>query len=184
MTKCRFYLRVRRVDGLWSVQPGCWRVIHNHFMDDTLELQEKSRQVVQENIGLVESLAHGGRVSAGGIARTLVDGFGETVRAVDVANAARAPRTFAETMAAIDALIDNVRFSGEKDVERTAGGQKLRNLFWCLLPALRMFKNMPFVIAMDSTYATNQFGMPLLLFVRYYRFSPQELCSGRRLSRG
>jgi hypothetical protein len=148
----------------WLTDGGFF--VHNHELTpEAVEREVARADAVSQNMSTIVRL-RAEHVSSGAVAR-LVNAVSlpgaAGVLARDVSNAWReGENSWSVCLRAINDLFSGGSVNG---VVSTFGENgELRDILWTVRGAIRMFATFPFVISVDSTYQTNRYGLPLLLY--------------------
>jgi hypothetical protein len=166
-TDCPFkiHFRMKSSTNVYAFTPN-HHLVHNHAMDPaSTVMTAMARRFAPRQLDTIESMH-----SRGSTVPQIVTELRETTNAAilpkDVYNSLRrSERTHFDGVSEVQTLVSALEGNIEFDYRAVTNDQRqLVSLAFAHRRSLEQFSALSFVLLMDSTYATNKFNMPLLLF--------------------
>lgn len=167
---CGFCIVLKLSDSEWKVSGS--RLTHNHALFPAVTTDAEARRTaLKKHVHLIQNLRRSGpNLSSGSVARVINAIEDTNCTGVDVSNIWRSySGGWNEDFVILKELTLRTDLSCEMHIDDNS----FVHFFWLIRSAVAWFAHFPFVILVDCTYKTNNFGLPLLLFttVDNYGFS-------------
>ena len=184
--KCKFYVKAVRVAGGWRIDLEHHCLYHNHRMSHYVHRIERGRRALKASRQLVGALfeTHS-RPSHIGLVVSTIAGSGAVVPETDVSNARRTSAASAAEAVHFDenGILDTSMFKGLKETVREEDGTEKERYFWMVKPAVHIFRALPYVLVVDTTFGTNSERLSLMVFTTVDNFGYTVVLGGALLNR-